>query len=312
MFINSGDVNALSGRVIGTSPCTVAVEEFVRGSRNQFIIEPKSVRIWLCAARRDHCGRLPGHGRVSDRDLLRQQQQLVVPRPRRLVRRTINPVVYDVQQVSMPSTKLTDSVVLYLKDYYLTPYSNIKFYTPSFTSGGSAREVQIAIESLANVDSLDVTKQTSSSGGVYFCCLCVERLYRRGRSADHHCGMRQRVCARGAAVRLQHPFQLQFSYMGAATPVTLTQCAVHCGIHLSRQTCSYYRVVLLRSKRHAVASRCDSIFCHPVPSMWAPQLCVLLMTLLLMLVHQLIVRQYPASPVLRPRTLTTTTKQRHM
>ena len=47
MFINSGDVTALLGRVIGTSPCTVAVEEFARGSRNQFIIEPKSVRIYL-------------------------------------------------------------------------------------------------------------------------------------------------------------------------------------------------------------------------------------------------------------------------
>ena len=163
-------------------------------------------------------------------------------------------MVYDVQQVSMPSTKLTDSVVLYLKDYYLTPYSNIKFYTPSFTSGASAREVQIAIESLANVDSLDVPKQTSSSGGVDFFMTFLSNLDEVPLLVSNNTAASVSSVSIGVGevptitvacdnefVREEQlfdystTFQLQFSYMGAATPVTLTQCAVHCGIHLSRQ-----------------------------------------------------------------------------
>jgi hypothetical protein len=161
VFIDSGDVASLVVTPLSSS-CHVQVEEFIKGSRNQFTIEPKSAS---GATLRDVTTAAGFEGKdvfftetyfASNNSWLRDQGVAAY-----------NPQVYEVQQVTVAAGSLSSPITLVLSDY-LTPYSAATFTTTSFTAMYTPFEVQQAIESLANVDSVDVERHTGSGGQVYY------------------------------------------------------------------------------------------------------------------------------------------------
>jgi hypothetical protein len=86
-----------------------------------------------------------------------------------------NPVVYEIQSILIPNT--ASAVYFSLPDYMNPLIADSFLATPiapflatsSIAASSTARDMQVAIESLPNVDSVDVSRDsTTSSTGVFF------------------------------------------------------------------------------------------------------------------------------------------------
>ena len=160
VFIASGDVPGLSLNAY-SSGCSVSVEEFIKGSRNQFTIEPKT-------ASGDVLKDVSAAAGFEGQDVFFVEtfhangsfyrDQGVA---------AYNPQVYEVQQITIDSGFLGQAVVLELADY-LTPHSEANFSTASFTSSSTPFDVQEALQTLPNVDQVDVARIVSDDGDVNF------------------------------------------------------------------------------------------------------------------------------------------------
>jgi hypothetical protein len=149
-FLNRGDVDLL--RVTSVAPCNASVTEFVKGSRNEFTIQPKSssgsvVQDTLAT---------PG---FEGKDLFLTETFFASNsswyRDQGIA--TYNPQVYEVQTLTIRKVDTSLSQILSLNDY-LTPFSTIEFNTTSFSGDSSSYDVQQAIQSLPNVERVDVEK----------------------------------------------------------------------------------------------------------------------------------------------------------
>jgi len=161
VFLNSGDVPALSVRSYN-SGCQVTVEEFIKGSRNQFTIEPKTAAGTVLrdvTTAQGFAGKdifLTETFFASNNSWFRDQGVAIY-----------NPQVYEIQQISVGHASLNSAVTVVLKDY-LTPGSTSSFTSGSFTGAYTSFEVQQAIESLPNVDNVDVERIVSTNGDVSY------------------------------------------------------------------------------------------------------------------------------------------------
>jgi len=160
-FLNAGDIATLSAHPFAAS-CVIKVTEYIKGSRNQFTIEPKSssgliVRDVLTASGFEGKDVFLTETWFADNSTWYRDQGVAA----------YNPQVYEVQEITISSSYLSKSVYVQLNDY-LTPYSTQVFNSSVFTGHSTAYEVQQAIQALTNVDKVDVEKMTSSVGDVSF------------------------------------------------------------------------------------------------------------------------------------------------
>lgn len=155
-FFAVGDAPLMTVSSLTGASCVPTIAEFLKGNTNQFTIEPK---LASGAVLRD----VTTAAGFAGNDLFLTESYLNGNWYRDQGVATYNPVVYEVQQIFIPtgvstSFKLTD---------YLTPFSTQTFSTSVVSSAASSQTIQAAIESLANVESVDVST-SSQSGGVYF------------------------------------------------------------------------------------------------------------------------------------------------
>jgi len=149
VFYLSGDVNP----VIATAgTCTFATEEYIKGISNQFTIEPKTASGTVVRDVTTAAG-------FSGTDLFLTESYINGLWYRDHGLAQYNPLVYEIQRVV-----ITGSTTLQLYDY-LTPPSTSLYKDPSaqvfsatlaLSLTSSAADVQKAIETLTNVDAVDV------------------------------------------------------------------------------------------------------------------------------------------------------------
>merc|ERR1711871_289774 len=138
---------------------TISIEEFLKGNRNEFTIEPKK-------ASGDVLRDVTTASDFTGADIFLTEtyfsngtwyaDQGVA---------TYNSVAYTVQSVTFVGS--TGPVTLSLSDY-MTPHSSTSYNAAAFSSTDDAATVQTAIEALSNVDAVDVTKTSDSNGDTMF------------------------------------------------------------------------------------------------------------------------------------------------
>ena len=142
--------------------CTPAVTEFVKGRQNSFTIEPKT-------ASGDPLTDTSIAAGFAGKDifLVETYYQPNGSWYRDQGVAVYVPQTYTIQAVKILKVHTVDGIQLYFSDY-LTPFSTAVFQTPYFTANSTAYEVQAAIESLPNVDSVDVVRVADTVGDVTF------------------------------------------------------------------------------------------------------------------------------------------------
>jgi hypothetical protein len=153
-YFDAGDVDDL-GVATHSDSCTVVNNEFLKGNRNQFTIEPKK-------ASGDVLREVATAEGFAGLDLFLTETYTNGEWYRDQGIALYNPVKYEVASVFFPSSNM-NNVTLFLLDY-LTPESSLEYETLEFSSDSSAYNVQVAVESLPNVDSVEVTKDSDSDG----------------------------------------------------------------------------------------------------------------------------------------------------
>jgi hypothetical protein len=134
------------------------VTEYVKGNKNQFRIQPKQlsgsvVNDALTAGTDGFYGQDLFHTETFFANGSWYRDQGIAD---------YQSIVYEIQQIVVPPSLYSQSIVLFFPDY-LTPSSNIIFSSRSFTANDSVATLQSAIQSLSNVDSVDVSREANSS-----------------------------------------------------------------------------------------------------------------------------------------------------
>eukprot|EP01032_Pedospumella_encystans_P016613 gene16613-18946_t len=80
---------------------------------------------------------------------------------------TYNPQVYEIQMITIPVGSLNAPVVMSMDDY-LTPDSQAVFLSTAFTAHSTAFEVQQALQTLPNIDSVDVQRVVNIDSSVSY------------------------------------------------------------------------------------------------------------------------------------------------
>jgi hypothetical protein len=161
IFINSGDVSLLHVKS-NQMNCRISVEEFIKGSRNQFTIQPKmasgavlkDVTIAAGFAGKDI---FVTETFYSNNNSWYRDQGVA----------SYNPQIYEIQEIRILSTALNNNIRITLEDY-LTPSSSAIYNSGYFTSSSSLYDVQTAIKQLNNVENVDVQRQIYSDNSVGF------------------------------------------------------------------------------------------------------------------------------------------------
>jgi hypothetical protein len=157
-FQFAGDVDLFNAFSPTDVNCIATVSEFIRGSVNEFTIEPKKLSGEVLKDIVTAAG-------FAGQDLFLTEMFLNGAWYRDQGVANYNPVVYTIQSIFIPISQ-GGNIVLQLPDY-LTPTSVANFSTTAFASASSSLVVQNAIEALNNVKSVDVSRIVSA-GGVTF------------------------------------------------------------------------------------------------------------------------------------------------
>jgi hypothetical protein len=167
-FFDMGDVQTIVP-LSYSSNCNVSAAEFLKGNRNQFTIEPKKASgsvLREVATAEGFAGLDLFFTETYSNGQWYADQGIA----------SYNPVIYEVVNVYFPAGN-TDDVTLFLLDY-LTPESTLEYETLPFAAASTAYTVQVALESLPNVDSVDVSKEiiVDAPGGTAFMITFVANL----------------------------------------------------------------------------------------------------------------------------------------
>ena len=157
-FENMGDVAPLVVVSLNGS-CNVSVTEFIKGEMNEFTIEPKK-------ANGDVLRDVTTYAAFRGEDIFLTETYVNGVWFNDNGIATYNPQVYEVVGVFFPTAYVHTNVILSLPDY-LTPQSTVVYNSGSFNGTSSPYDVQLAIEKLANVDSVDVTSSSDAHGTVW-------------------------------------------------------------------------------------------------------------------------------------------------
>lgn len=151
-FLGSGNVQLLSPVSFNPS-CNVSAIQFLQGNRNEFTIEPKK-------ASGDVLREVTTAVGFEGEDIFFVETYRDSKWYRDEGVASYNPVIYEVVSVRFPLSVSTPTRLSMLD--YLTPGSSKMLTTPSIAANNSAYEVQVAIEALEIVDSVDVWRRPPS------------------------------------------------------------------------------------------------------------------------------------------------------
>jgi len=148
--------------MVSSSLCNATNREFIQGNTNEFTIEPK---LASGAVLRD----VTTAAGFAGLDLFLTESYVNNSWYADQGIATYNPVVYEVQAITFPASYGgSASTTLSLADY-LTPFSPAIFATTSpITPASTSQQVQAAIQTFSNVNSVDVSKSILVNGKTQF------------------------------------------------------------------------------------------------------------------------------------------------
>ena len=168
-FTGMGSMSQLIAVPAVPNSCTVSVSTFLEGNRNQFTIEPKQASGQVLRDVTTAAG-------FAGKDVFFTESFRNGTWYRDHGVAKYNPVAYEIQSIFIPNTA---TAVYFTVPDYMNPLVADSFLatpiapltaTSSIAASSTARDMQIAIESLPNIDSVDVYKTgtTSPSAGSLF------------------------------------------------------------------------------------------------------------------------------------------------